>query len=172
MDENNPQQGGNNSQHQDGGAKQQATQTMNGLEAMLAPIFEKFPHLSEKNREGVVKISPWIALIFGILGIVGLLGVGGMGLGALSMMGYGGYGLPMLIHLAIALLSSALLLMSYPGLKAMTKAGWNLAFYSEVVSVAGGVVGIAMWGGSDIVGVVIGALIGFWILFEIRSHYK
>lgn len=173
MDEQNKEQhGGDHSQNQDGGAKQQATQAMNGLEAMLAPVFEKLPHIPENGRKVIVDISPWIALIFGALGILALLGMGGMGIGALSMMGYGGFGLSMLVHLAIGLLSSVLLLMAYPGLKAKTKSGWNLTFYSEVVSVAGGVVGIALWGGSDIVGVVIGALIGFYILFEIHSYYK
>ena len=168
MDEQN-QQGGGEGQHA-GGAQHQATEAMNSLEAMLAPFFEKFPHLPEKGREAVVNVSPWIALIFGILGIVSLLGVGGLGLGV-SMFAYG-FGMSMFIHLAIALLSSVLLLMAYPGLKAKSKKGWNFAFYSEVVSVAGGVVGIAMWGAGGIIGVVIGALIGFWLLFEIHSYYK
>lgn len=173
MDENNSQQqAGGSTEQQASGAHKQATEALSGLEAYLAPLFEKFPHLPEKGREWVVSVSPWIALIFGILGIVSLLGIGGMGIGALSMMGYGGFGASMLIHLVIALISSGLLLAAYPGLKAKTKAGWNFAFYSEVVSVAGGVVGLAMWGAGGIVGVVIGALIGFYILFEIRSYYK
>jgi hypothetical protein len=159
-------------QQQAGGAGQQATAAMNSLEAMLAPFFAKFPHLPENGRQAVVNVSPWIALIFGALGILSLLGVGGLGFGALTMMGYGGFGLSILIHLAITLLSSVLLLMAYPGLKAKTKAGWNRAFYSEVVGVVGGVVGIAFWGAGGIVGVVISALIGFWLLFEIHSYYK
>lgn len=168
MDEQNQQGGGGGQQA--GGAQQQATQAMNSLEAMLAPFFAKFPHLPEKGRETVVNISPWIALIFGILGIVSLLGVGSIGLGV-SMFAYG-FGMTMFIHLAIALLSSVLLLMAYPGLKAKTKKGWNMVFYSEVVSVVGGVVGIAFWGAEGIFGVVISALIGFWLLFEIHSYYK
>ena len=163
MEDSNPQQGG--------GAQQQATQAMNGLEGMLAPIFANLPHLPENARKVLVDVSPWIALIFGALGILGLLGLGGLGMGV-AFMAFGGFGTAMVIHIAISLASAVLLLMAYPGLKAKTKKGWNMAFYSEVVSTIGGVVGIALWGAGGIVGLVIGALIGFWILFEIRSYYS
>lgn len=156
-----------------GDKKEQVKYSMNGLEVMLEPIFAKFPHLPENGRKMLVDFSPWIALIFGALGILALLGVGSMmGMG-LSMLAYGGgMGLSVLVHTGIALVSAVLLLMAYPGLKAKTKKGWNMVFYSEVVSVIGGVIGIVMWGASGIVGVIISALIGFYILFEIRSYYN
>lgn len=152
----------------DAGAK--ATEAMQGLEAYLAPVFEKFPHLPEGGRKFIVDIAPWIALVFGVLGVLALLGAGGIGM--IAAMTTMGVALPMLIGVVISLISSAMLLMAFPGLKAHARKGWNMVFYSQVVSVIGGLVGIVIGGMYNIFGVVIGALIGFYILFEIRSYYK
>jgi len=153
-----------------GDAQQKATDAMNGLEGFLAPIFEKFPHLPEGGRKFIVSVVPWLALIFGILGVIGLLAAGGIGIIA-SVLTFG-LALPILIQVLISLTSAVLLLLSFNGLKAQTRRGWNLAFYSLVVSIAGAVVGIALGGMYNITGTVIGALIGFYLMFEIRSYYK
>ncbi len=154
-----------------GGAQEHAQQAMHGLEAWLAPIFEKFPHIPQGGREWIVGVSPYIALVFGILGVISLVSAGGIGV-LMSIMTLG-MALPMLIGVIVSLISAVLLLMAYSGRKARAKKGWNLVFYSEVVSVAGGVISaFSMTYGSTIVGTAIGALIGFYILFEIRSFYK
>ncbi|PIZ97017.1 MAG: hypothetical protein COX79_03875 [Candidatus Levybacteria bacterium CG_4_10_14_0_2_um_filter_36_16] len=58
-----------------------------------------------------------------------------------------------------------LLLMAFPGTKARKMSGWNLLFWSEAVSAVSAVVSMAFGG-------VVGAAIGFYILFQIKSHYK
>lgn len=153
-----------------GDAQKQAEEAMSGLEGTLAPIFAKFPHLPAGGREFIVSISPWIALIFGVLGVIFLLGAGGLGVLA-SLLTFG-LALPMLIHILISLLSAVLLLMSFSGLKARTQRGWNLLFYSLIVSVIGSIVGLFVGGMPNILGAAIGALIGFYLLFEIRGYYK
>lgn len=166
---------GNASTTQGGGAdmRSQATEAMSGLEGWLAPLFEKFPHLPEGGRKFLVDAAPWVALIFGILGILSMFGFGGVGMSALYLGGALGHMmLTPLIHLAFGLASSVMLLMAYPGLKSRVRKGWSMAFYSEVVSVAGGLFAIVMGGYSDVVGLLIGATIGFYILFEVRSYYK
>ncbi len=153
------------------GAQDKAKEAMHGLEAWLAPIFEKFPHIPQGGREWIVSVSPYIALVFGVLGIISLLGASGLGIIA-SVLTLG-LALPMLVSIVVSLVSAVLLLMAFPGLKARTKKGWSLVFYSEVVSVVGGVVSaLTMSYASSLVGTAIGALIGFYILFEIRTHYK
>jgi hypothetical protein len=153
------------------GAQDKAKEAMHGLEAWLAPLFEKLPHIPQGGREWIVSVSPYIALVFGVLGIISLLGASGIGIIA-SVLTLG-LAVPMMISIVISLVSAVLLLMAFPGLKARTKKGWNLVFYSEVISVAGGVItAFTMTYGSSIVGTAIGALIGFYILFEIRSYYK
>ena len=153
-------------------AKAKAQEAMHGLEAYLAPIFEKFPHLPEGGRKVIVDIAPWIVLVFGILGVVALLGAGG--LGALATMFAPGFSMMFLVQIVFGIASAALLLMAFPGMKAHTKKGWNLVFYSQVVSIIGGVIGLVIGGmyGNNIIGIVISVLIGFYILFEVRTYYK
>ncbi len=134
--------------------------------------FSKFPALPKNATEILVKIMPYIALIFGILGIVGA--VGGLGIltatsplafmgGKESVSAYGTGFIASLFYLG----ASVLLLAAYPGIKAKKMQGWKLLFWSETVSLVGGVVGL-----TSLLSVVVGALIGFYILFQIKSYYK
>ena len=145
--------------------------------AMLEEWFGKLPALPANVREVLVKIAPWFALIFGVLGILGglmglmaLLGasamVASMGVPMAMDPSLGYYSVLGIVALVIGLVSSALMLLAYPGLKAGKMAGWRYLFYSEVVSLLASVVTL------NLVGLVIGALIGFYLLFQIKSHYK
>ena len=62
-------------------------------------------------------------------------------------------------------ISSALMLAAFPGTRAMKMSGWTLLFYSEVAHLLSSVVIFSVSG-------VIGALIVFYVLFQIKSHYK
>lgn len=137
----------------------------------MEDFFKKAPALPANAREGLVKITPWLALIFGVLGILGALG--GIGLltvfsplavfsGADGVASYGGGVIAAWIWLA----SSALLLAAYPGTKARKYSGWNLLFWYEVLNVVGSLVA------GSFVSAIIGGLIGFYLLFQIKSYYK
>lgn len=130
--------------------------------------FMKLPSLPKSATDVLVKITPWIALIFGVLGI--LAGLAGLGiLTALSpfvLMGNGLSGTATsLLTAVLAIVSSALLLAAFPGTKAMKMNGWNLLFWSEVVSAISSILLISVSG-------VIGALIGFYLLYQIKRYYK
>lgn len=147
-----------------------ATSSKDFIETM-AEWFDKAPQLPKNWREVLVKITPVLALIFGLLGI--LVGISGLGaltvfsplaaLGGVSGMSSYGTGF---ITAIIYLLGSILLLAAYPGTKAHKKSGWNLLFWSEAVNFVGGIVSLS------IVSAIIGALIGFYLIFQIRSYYK
>lgn len=134
--------------------------------------FSKFPPLPKNATDVLVQVMPFIALIFGILGIV--VSIGGLGIltatsplsflgGASTVSAYGTGFIASIVYLA----ASVLLLAAFPGIKAKKYQGWKLLFWSEVVSLIGGVIGL-----SSIVSGLIGALIGFYLLFQIKSHYK
>lgn len=133
--------------------------------------FSKFPALPKQWRDVLAKIASPLALIFGILGII--IAIGGLGvLGPLSQFalfgGAGGiasYGTGIL-GIIIYLIGSILLLAAYPGLRAKKSKGWNLLFWSEMVNLIGGLVSLA------ILSAIVGALIGFYLIFQIRSYYK
>ena len=133
--------------------------------------FDKFPPLPKNWRDTLARIAPLLSLIFGILGII--VAIGGLGLltttsplaflgGASSVSSYGTGILSVLIYLV----GSVLLLASYPGLKAKKHKGWKLLFWSEVANLVGGLVSLA------ILSAIVGALIGFYLIFQIRSYYK
>jgi hypothetical protein len=155
-------------------AQRRATEAAHGVEAYLAPLFANLPHIPQGGREFIVSIAPWLALIFGILGVWGGIQMLGFGGGQYSeLMRMAGYSSSSFVIGAIFnIASSALLLAGFTGLKAHTKSGWNFVFYSMLVSILGGVVSVVMGMMYGIVGLVIGAFIGFYLLFEVRSHYK
>ncbi len=146
---------------------------LHGLEGWLMPMFESAPHIPEKGRQVIVDIAPWLVLIFGGLSALGLLS-GGMMMGFATMFS-GGFAVmyfaSYLLPFVCSIISVVLMLSAFPGLKEKKKSGWNFVFYSEVVSVVGGVLGVLTGNVYLLVSTVIGALIGFWILFEIRSRY-
>jgi hypothetical protein len=137
----------------------------------LEDFFKKAPALPANWREGLVKVTPWLALIFGVLGVLGALSAVGVLTaiaplsvfsGAAGVASYGGTVVAAWIWLA----ASVLLLAAYPGTKARKYSGWSLLFWSVVVNTLGSVVA------GELVSAVLGALIGFYFLFQIKSYYK
>lgn len=142
-----------------------------GLVETLEKFFASAPALPKNAKEVIVNITPLLAIIFGILGILGA--IGGLGLltassplmffgGAEGVSAYGGGFIAALFWLA----SSALLVAAFPGTSARKSNGWNMLFWSEIISVAGSLVSLSFVSG------IIGGLIGFYLLFQIKSYYK
>lgn len=134
---------------------------------MIGEYFKKLPELPRGGREAVVAITPWLALIFGVLGIATAL----VGLGIFTFLaplamfaGVRGAGAGFVIVL-LGLASSALLLMAFPGVKARKISGWKLIYYSEVVGIVADIISLSLTG-------VVFALIGFYFLYQIRSYYR
>lgn len=142
------------------------------LEAMLAPIFAKAPHLPQEARKFLVGIAAWLSLIFGILGLFALLSAGAIGLlfAPLVLLGGGLHGISFFITIVLGILSAVLSILSFNPLRAMKKKGWDYAFYSLIISSIGTIVSmlLAFGGLGGIVGIVIGA----YILFEVRGMYN
>lgn len=155
----------------EGGGKFMAKDSKNTIIDTFEEWFSKAPALPKNAKDVIVKIAPILALVFGILGVLGALG--GLGLltafsplaalgGAESMSSYGGGFIAALGWLV----SAVLMLVAYPGLKARKIEGWNMMFWSEIVNLASAVVSFSLVSG------IIGALIGFYLLFQIKSYYK
>lgn len=139
---------------------------MDSLIKSMEEMFKKLPALPASGVDVLFKIAPWIALIFGILGILGSLAAFGIFTAYAPLATAVGvnYGLGYVAGVGGAI-ASVLLLVAFPGLKAGKMGGWKLLFYSEAVSALTSLVGISIGG-------IIGALIGFYILFQIKPRYK
>lgn len=135
---------------------------------MMEDWFMKLPALPKGGKDALVSITPWLALVFGVLGV--LAGLAGLGiLSVLSPLmllgsGYANTG-GSLVSVALALVSSALLLAAFPGTKNRKMQGWTMLFWSEVVGVVASVVSLSLTG-------VVFAALSFYLLYQIKSYYK
>ncbi len=131
---------------------------------MLEDLFAKAPALPKNIQEVLVQITPIFALIFGILGII----AGLSWFGSAPIIAFIGVrpGFLTLLTGVLTIAASVILLLAYSKVKARKMEGWRLLFWSEVVNLLSSLV----VGG--IVSVIIGALIGFYLLFQIKSYYK
>lgn len=136
----------------------------NDLIPMMDGWFAKAPALPTNAKEFLVKITPWIALIFGILGI--LAGLGAIGVSPVVVFGGVRNSMIVLLSGVLTLVSSVMMLMAYPKTKAHKLTGWTLLFWSAVVSfVASLILG-------SIISAIIWAVVEFYFLFQIKSYYK
>lgn len=138
-------------------------------QAKMEEFFGKLPSLPKNWREVIVNITPWLALVFGVLGV--LVGLAGLGiLSVLSPFMVLGSGLTSasgsLLGMAAAVIAAILMLLAFPGTKARKMQGWNMLFWSEVVSLLSSLLSFSVVSG------LVGAFIGFYLLYQIKSYYK
>jgi hypothetical protein len=129
-------------------------------------LVKKAPfQIPEAGREFLVKFGPWIALVLMVLTLPFLLFLLGIGtfLSPFAGVGYAaGFGLTAILILA----QFALRAMALPGLFARKMSGWNLLFYSSLVGF------VASLMSYNVIGGILGLIIGLYILFQVRSKYS
>jgi hypothetical protein len=120
--------------------------------------------IPDTGREMIVKFGPWITVVLLILTLPILLFALGLGTILIPFGGVGyasGFGLlTLFIVVEIGLMIAAL-----PGLFARKMAGWQLLFYSQLVSIVYNVLS------GSIVGGLLFGLIALYILFQVRPLY-
>jgi len=137
------------------------------LENELEPIFlGKFPPFPENVKEFLVKYGPYVMLVGAIFALFGLLAAFGIGTAALGvgMIAYGS-GFNMYVGLLIATVIMIMYLMAFSPLRARKRAGWNLLYYALILSLISNLLQLALFA------FIIGGVLGFWVLFQIREKY-
>jgi len=122
-------------------------------------------------KEFIVKVSPYLIIIFAVMALPLILGAIGLttALTPFAMMGGGwgfGWGFGAIVSLVVAAISLVLEVMAVPGLFKRTKGSWRLLFYVSIVSLIGSILSV-----SGIIGGIIGAVIGWYILFQVKDMY-
>ena len=121
------------------------------------------------GKEFLVLVAPYLVIIGVVLfalSIPALLGIGAM-MGGMGLVGgYAGWGFAALISLIAGVITMALEAWAVPGLFKRTQAAWRLVFYATLVSFAGSVLSM------NLIGAVIGGIIGWYILFQVKELYK
>ncbi len=132
------------------------------LEAELEPIFTKqLPAFPENIKDLFVKIAPFLAIIGVVFGILGV-GITAVLSPFAWFTGSIVYGLGMVFLLVMVVLEG----LAIPCLFNQKKDGWKYMYYAQFVSV---IYNLCM--GHWLSG-LIGAFIGFWILFQIKEKYS
>lgn len=158
---------------------------LNKLETVLAGIYKPTPKLSGGAKKTVTGVLPWLALIFGILELWSVYHLWQWGRDVNKIAdAFNSYlGTSSIVHhlnafywisLVVLAITGVLLLMAYPGLKAMAKSGWNLLFYGAILSAVYGVISAFNdygGAGSLVIQVVVSAVV-LYFLFQIRDQYS
>jgi len=139
------------------------------LEVQLDLYFnKKAPQLPKNVKEAIVKYGPYITIVLLILMLPVLLGA--LGISAIvapfAFLGSAQGGILFILGWIALLIQLGLEVAALPGLFKRQKAAWNLMFYSSLVSILYNLLTM------NLVSMVVGALISFYFLFQIRSYYK
>jgi len=155
--------------------KQKTTQTtdlkgsLKSLEETLDLYFgQKAPAMPTNIKELIVNLAPWLTLIFALISLPAILFVFGLGtlLAPFSFLGGVRAGFNYGLSMIVLAISVVLEFLSIPGLFKRARQGWNFVYYSALVYALYNIVSF------NVGGLIIGALISFYILFQVKEYYK
>lgn len=120
------------------------------------------------GKEFLVKIAPYLIIIAAVIAVPAILAALGLSvvLAPVAALGGSAWGIGAILSLVASIAALALELMAVPGLFKRTKSAWRLVFYATLISLVGSLVSF------NIVGGFIGAVIGWYILFQVKELYK
>jgi hypothetical protein len=138
------------------------------LEKELDKIFvKKLPALPKKLKEVIVKYGPYLAVILLVLSIPVILAFMGLLITTKSLIFLGGArGCFYIISVLLGIVMIILQIMAIPGLFKRKIKSWRLLFYISLISALLSLLKF------DLGGLIIGAGISWYILFQIKSYYK
>jgi hypothetical protein len=158
-------------------------------EKSLSGLFKDLPPLSAAGKENIVKVMPWIALIFGVLQVLAGYWVWRLANAADRIADlvntYSAYYTVPAVHIsafdrtviylgaAVLLVSGVIGIMAYKPLTARQRRGWDLMFLAALVNLVYAVLAIFINGrgfGSFIMS-LLGTAVGFYLLFQIKASY-
>jgi hypothetical protein len=154
-------------------------------ETVVGGWYKNAPKLSNGTKETLVKIWPWLALVFGVIQLFAALALWRLVhavnsvitvYGTVIKTGAGISGTDKLfiaIGIIALLVDAVILLMAYPKLAKRQKAGWDLIFLGALLNVAYSVVNLLISGRgiSGFLSSLIGSAIGFYLIFQVREKF-
>ncbi len=134
----------------------------------IGDAFKSLPHLPTGVIDFIVMLSPWFTLLGAILGLIALpfLGIASaFTLLALSPV----HSIIIFVMTVALLLQVVLMFMAFNPLKNMETKGWVFLFWGEVIYAIEAILRVlsGQYGVIEILGIII----TFYILFEVRSRY-
>ena len=131
-------------------------------------LVKKAPALPNGVKEAIVKFGPWISLILMVMSAPLILGFLGIGTFMMPFSYLGGLriGMGYTVSMVFTAIIIVMELIALPGLFKRAKAGWTMMYYATLVGAVQNAVAYN-WGA-----LVIGTLLGLYVLFQVKSYYK
>lgn len=127
---------------------------------------KKLPSLPKKAKDWLVKTIPYLALIFGVLAIPGLLAAAGFGAMTAPFWAFRGIrSLGYTLGFLLSCVQVVMQLMAVSPLFKRAKRGWQLLYYSSLLSIIGSIINTSV-AGLVMVGV------SLYLLYQIKANYK
>lgn len=154
-----------------------------GLEKSLDGMYKKWPQLPEGFKKWLANNVWWLALVGAILSALSVLTSWNYASQVSRVDDFArSYGVDLYnggsstywwIMMAASAVEAVLLFMAFQKLKEHKKDGWNLLFYTSLVSVGATVLTAFMSKSvvGTLIGAAIGALISWFFLFAVRSKF-
>lgn len=139
------------------------------LEGLLETyLVKKAPALPTNIKEAVVNFAPWVTLVLMILTIPLVLAIFGLGaiLAPFSFLGGVHVGVNYFVSFALSAVSLVMEALAIPGLFKKSQGGWKMVYYATLVGVLQNVINF------NLGGLIIGSLLGLYLLFQVKSYYK
>jgi hypothetical protein len=161
---------------------------LEGLEKALAGVYKSAPALPKNAKDWIVKYLPWLTILAAAGSAWAAYSAWHWAHAVASLANYlnqwsalyGGNEIVsnrmsagLWIAFIVLLAEAVIYLAAFPGLKAVKKAGWNFLFLGVLVNLVFGIVTIfADYNGAgNLIGAIIGAVIGWYFLFQIRDYF-
>jgi hypothetical protein len=136
---------------------------INELELALdVYLVKKAPALKPGMKEKIMQVGPTFMKVFGIIGLIIVLAL------LLPIGPFATYykTFPDVLSLLALGISLVLQIKAIAGLMKRTKKGWDLMYYSTLLSILSSAFRL------DIFGTVIGGVLGLYLIFQVREYYK
>lgn len=129
-------------------------------------LVKKAPfQIPEGAKEAIVRYGPWVMVVLLVISIPAILFILGVGTALMPFAG-----LPYASGFSAAalflLIEIGLEIAALPGLFARKMSGWKLLFYGRLVAIVYSLLILA------VLSAIIGGLISFYILFQVREKYS
>lgn len=142
---------------------------MNDLNKTLQTYFlDKAPKMPADIQKLIVQYGPYLILIGTVISAVGLLS-------AFGVMSYvsplrsmtGAYAGGMYqVYMIMSVITVVLNALALPGLFKRSMQGWTYMFYNTIVGTVLSIITM------NIFGLIIGSGLGFYVLYQVKNHYK
>lgn len=129
---------------------------------------QKAPSLPKNIKELIVKFSPWIALVAAIFSLPAILAILGLGSAFVPFSYIGGFRVGFTYTISMFILGASVVVsfMAIPGLFKQQAKAWRLMYYAALLNALHSILVF------NLGNLLIGSLISFYVLFQIKSYYK